>query len=83
MIFLPELRRLFLVGILFLFFSAGCSSPETKSQELYDTAQLEEQQNNLPHAQKLYREIVEKYSETAAAAKARDRLKSLEAQPAR
>ena len=34
----------------------GCGD---KAKDLYDTAQLEEKQNNKPHATKLYRQIVE------------------------
>jgi hypothetical protein len=36
----------------------GCGD---KAKDLYDTAQLEEKQNNKPHATKLYRQIVEEY----------------------
>ena len=36
----------------------GCGD---KAKDLYDTAQLEEKQNNRPHATKLYRQIVEEY----------------------
>ncbi|HLN87643.1 MAG TPA: hypothetical protein VK200_14300 [Candidatus Limnocylindrales bacterium] len=30
-----------------------------KAKDLYDTAQLQEKQNNRPHAKKIYRQVVE------------------------
>lgn len=46
------------------------------AEELLDTAELEETQNNLPHARELYQQIVEKYPGTDAAQKAAERLKA-------
>ncbi len=54
---------------------AGCSGDSDK--ELFETAQLEELQNNHKNATKLYREIVEKHPEGKYAAKARERLNGL------
>ena len=51
---------------------AGCSGNNAK--ELFETAQLEELQNNRDHAIKLYREIIEKDPEGEYAGKARKRL---------
>ena len=51
---------------------AGCS--ENNAKELFETAQLEELQNNRDHAIKLYREIIEKDPESEYAGKARRRL---------
>ena len=51
---------------------AGCSGNNAK--ELFETAQLEELQNNHDHAIKLYREIIEKNPESEYAGKARKRL---------
>ena len=51
---------------------AGCSGNNAK--ELFETAQLEELQNNRDHAIKLYREIIEKDPESEYAGKARKRL---------
>ena len=56
--------------------TAGCSGNNAK--ELFETAQLEELQNNRDHAIKLYREIIEKDPESEYAGKARKRLDALE-----
>jgi outer membrane protein assembly factor BamD (BamD/ComL family) len=45
---------------------------------LYDTAQLEEKQFNKPHAEKLYRRIVEEYPDSPYASQAKTRLAELE-----
>jgi len=55
---------------------AGCSGSNGK--ELFETAQLEELQNNRDHAIKLYREIIEKNPGSEYAGKARKRLDALE-----
>jgi hypothetical protein len=47
------------------------------ARELLDTAQLEETQNNLPHARELYTEIVRKYPDSPEAATARARLDAI------
>ncbi|MBU0733419.1 MAG: hypothetical protein KKG10_04635 [Proteobacteria bacterium] len=57
---------------------AGCSGNNVK--ELFETAQLEEQQNNRDYALKIYREIVEKNPKSEYAAKARKRLAALQQQ---
>ena len=49
-----------------------------KAKDLYDTAQLEEKQNNKPHATKLYRQIVEEYPSSTYANQAKTRLAELE-----
>ena len=67
------MRRLFAVGLLMLL--AGCGD---KAKDLYDTAQLEEKQNNRPHATKLYRQIVEEYPGSIYANQAKARLADLE-----
>lgn len=67
------MRRL-LAACLFLLVM-GCGD---KAKDLYDTAQLEEKQNNSPHATKLYRQIVEKYPDSPYANPAKSRLAELE-----
>jgi outer membrane protein assembly factor BamD (BamD/ComL family) len=50
------------------------SCSENKAAELYDTAQLEEKQNNKEHAVQLYKEIMNKYPESPYAGNAAERL---------
>lgn len=49
------------------------------ASETLETAELEEKQNALEHARKLYREVVEKYPGTPEAARASARLEALAA----
>lgn len=51
------------------------------AQELLETAQLEETQNNRPHARELYRRLVDQYPGTPQAKQAALRLADLEQQP--
>lgn len=51
------------------------------ASELYETAQFEELQRNTTHARELYQEIVTKHPDSPEAAKAKERLKALEATP--
>ncbi|MDY6987863.1 MAG: lipoprotein [Thermodesulfobacteriota bacterium] len=64
---------LFAVGVIAL---SGCSG--NRAEELFDTARLEELQNNEDHAKKLYQEIVAKYPDSECARDARDRLSEME-----
>jgi outer membrane protein assembly factor BamD (BamD/ComL family) len=66
--------RRFLAGCLILLI-LGCGD---NAKDLYDTAQLEEKQNNKPHATKLYRQIVEEYPNSPYANQAKIRLAELE-----
>ena len=66
--------RRFLSACLLLLI-AGCGD---KVKDLYDTAQLEEKQNNRPHATKLYRQVIEEYPDSLYANQAKTRLAELE-----
>ena len=54
---------------------AGCSGD--KGKELFETAQFEEKQLNIPHAVQLYEEIVKKHPKSEFAGKAGERLAEL------
>ena len=58
---------------------AGCSGGG--ASQLLETAKFEELQRNLPHARKLYAEIVEKYPGSPQANEAQRRLSALDASP--
>lgn len=64
--------------VFFALLLAACSD---RAGELYETAQFEELQRNIPNAVRLYRDIVEKYPASPQAEKARARLAELEAEP--
>ena len=51
---------------------SGCSG--NGAEQLFDTAKLEELQNNREHASRLYQEIIEKYPESEYAKRAKERL---------
>jgi TolA-binding protein len=67
------MRRLLAACLLLLL--VGCGD---KAKDLFDTAQLEDKQNNRPHATILYRQIVEKYPDSPYANQAKSRLPELE-----
>lgn len=52
----------------------GC--PGNAAQEMLETAQLEEVQDNLENARKIYRTIVEQYPDSPQAVEARARLEA-------
>lgn len=66
-----------LLMMLLLSLVFACSN---KAAELAETAKFEELQSNKEHAAKLYREIIEKYPDSAQAKEAAERLAGLEAQ---
>ena len=70
------MMRTFLAVLIFLSLAAfGCQGKE--AQQLFDTAQLEELQNNREHAKTLYEEILKKFPDSAVAAKAKERLAAM------
>lgn len=54
---------------------SGCTNGGP--DQLLETARFEELQRNLPHARKLYREVVETYPDTPQATEARARLAAI------
>ena len=54
----------------------GC--PGNAAQEMLDTAQLEEVQDNVENARKIYGEIIERYPDSTQADTARARLAATE-----
>ncbi|MEE4355201.1 MAG: hypothetical protein V2I97_01960 [Desulfococcaceae bacterium] len=74
---ISDMKKIILVLLLiFSLFLCGCGGG--KAKEIYDTAQLEELQNNPEHARRLYAEIMEKYPDSEFARKAGERLKTLD-----
>ena len=66
------------LAVCLLLLLVGCGD---KAKDLFDTAQLEEKQNNKPHATKLYRQIVEGYPDSPYATQAKTRLVELGKKP--
>lgn len=65
--------RKLLAGCLLLLF-VGCGD---NAKDLFDIAELEEKQNNKPHAMKLYRQILEDHPDSPFANQAKTRLDEL------
>jgi outer membrane protein assembly factor BamD (BamD/ComL family) len=63
------------LAVCLLLLLVGCGD---RAKDLFDTAQLEEKQNNRPHATELYRQIVEEYPNSPYANQAKARLAELE-----
>jgi TolA-binding protein len=57
--------------------AAGCSGD--KAKELFETAELEERQMNVPHAKQLYEDVIRLYPSSREAQTARERLAKLNA----
>jgi len=70
-------RRLILIALTAFTFFLGASCSERRAEELFDTARLEEQQNNSDHARQLYQELLNKYPDSAIALEAQKRLEAL------
>jgi len=54
-----------------------CGCPGNGAQEMLDTAQLEEVQDNLENARKIYRRIIEQHPDSPQADTARARLDAM------
>jgi alpha-beta hydrolase superfamily lysophospholipase len=67
-------NRLILILIL-VTMGIGCS--EQRAEELFETARLEERQNNPEHAKKLYQKILDKYPQSSYAERAQTGLGNL------
>jgi outer membrane protein assembly factor BamD (BamD/ComL family) len=70
---MKRLLMLLFLAVNLLF--AGCTGDQGKG--LFETAQFEEKQHNLPHALQLYEEIVKKHPSSEFARKAGVRLEEL------
>ena len=66
---------LLILMIIFATVLSGCSS--NGAEQLYETANLEEIQDNREHARKLYQDIIDKYPESEYAKRAKERLSGL------
>lgn len=69
------MRRILLLCVLVMLAASGCTGD--KGKELFETARFEEKQHNLEHAEKLYREIIEKHPGSDYAKMAEQRLAEL------
>lgn len=67
----------FFLTIILAIVLAACSGQ--KASELYDTAKIEELQNNREHAVQLYEQIIVRYPSSDYAVKAKERLDLLKA----
>jgi TolA-binding protein len=71
------MRKTILICMMLLTLTiASCSGK--RAEELFETAQLEELQNNREHARQLYQEILSKYPDSKFALKAEARLLELQ-----
>jgi len=69
-------RWLSIVCIVLAVTVCGCTGSDPEA--LFDTAKLEERQDNPEHARQLYQRLVDEHPQTAYADKARERLRDLE-----
>jgi len=67
--------RALVAGAIVLVALSGCSGGG--AEQLLETARFEELQRNLPHARKLYQQILERYAGTPQAEEARARLAAI------
>ena len=64
-------------ALMLLVLVSGCTGD--KAKELFETAELEERQMNVPHAKQLYQDVIRLYPSSQEAQKARERLAKLNA----
>jgi outer membrane protein assembly factor BamD (BamD/ComL family) len=67
------MRIIRLIAIIVIACICGCTSPESKAKEFYETALFEEKQNNFEHAGQLYDEILRKFPNSQVAKEASQR----------
>lgn len=63
--------------LLFIFFTALTACTGDQGEQQLEIAQLEEKQNNIEHALKLYEEVVRKFPDSPNAKIAQERLNAL------
>lgn len=68
-----RLMFIIVVAVVIVLNSCGGDSPKS----MFDTAQLEELQNNSKHAKEIYEDIISKHPNTEYAQKAKERLDKL------
>jgi hypothetical protein len=73
------IRQLVSIAALVLAAATFSGCPGRGASEMFDTAQLEEKQENFPNARRLYEEIVRDYPGSPEAGKAAERLAALQA----
>ena len=71
------MKRVVLILTIFVGLAlSGCS--DNRAQELFETAELEELQNNQDHARQLYQEIIRNFPDSEYAKNAEERLSTIE-----
>lgn len=75
---MSDVKNLLLVLLLLLFILPACGVDQ--AAQWLETAQLEERQNNVPHAKQLYEDIIRRYPDSEEAKTARARLDVLQRQ---
>ncbi len=77
-----EDRKLLNRGLGILLLSLVCWGCGEDPQQLFETAQFEEQQNNRAHARQLYERIIQEFPESSVALNAKKRLEEWEREKA-
>ena len=70
-------KRMVILIVAFGLALASCSG--NNAEQLFETAKLEELQDNREHAKKLYQDIVNRYPDSSYAQEAKARLAALDA----